>query len=400
MKICDLTTAYTETSGGIRRYIDQKREFLLKKTEHQHVLIIPGEEDSYESDGRATTIRIASPVIPGCAPYRFFWRPDKVRKALVKADPDVIELASFYLCPWAALHHRDEMAKKGRPCLLSGYFHTDIADAYVGTPLRKALAEGLGDWSDTLMQLGLKIADAAEEGAEDYFASIFARCDVIMAATPPQAARLREYGAKNVEIVPLGVDLGQFSPQRRCQSLRESWGVQADEPVFLFAGRLDSEKHVRFLADAHARMPENFRSHLVLIGEGPQRKDLEQRASKQPHLHVLPYESDSLKFATTLASADVYVTAGPHETFGLSVIEAQACALPVVGVAAGALKERVIDGLGYLAPVDDADEFARLMACAWQKRTEFGRNAREHVEKYFSWDATFTRLLEIYSPLV
>lgn len=66
---------------------------------------------------------------------------------------------------------------------------------------------------------------------------------------------------------------------------------------------------------------------------------------------LLPYRffwrPDRIRRA--LAAADIYVTAGPHETFGLSVIEAEASGLPVVGVDAGALRE--LDGQ---APSDSA----------------------------------------------
>ncbi|EGV30835.1 putative glycosyltransferase [Thiorhodococcus drewsii AZ1] len=68
-------------------------------------------------------------------------------------------------------------------------------------------------------------------------------------------------------------------------------------------------------------------------------------------------EQDKFTYATLLASADLYVTAGPHETFGLALVEAEAFGLPVVGV--GALCERVrpdrgrpgrIECDGWIAP--------------------------------------------------
>ena len=55
-----------------------------------------------------------------------------------------------------------------------------------------------------------------------------------------------------------------------------------------------------------------------------------------------------------------------NETFGISVIEAQASGLPVVGVAAGAMVDRVTDGIGRIGPVDDAEAMARNLVEMWR----------------------------------
>lgn len=396
MRLCDLTLAYTETSGGVRRYIDQKRRHLLKNTAHEHVLVIPGETDAVEHEGRLTTYHIASPPIPGCEPYRFFWRPDKIKEALTEARVDVIELGSFYVCPWAAFSYRKSRARHHQKCLVAGYFHTDIAHAYVGAPIETRLAESLGHWSETLQDLGMRIAHAAEVEAQEYFNGIFERCDLIMAATEHQAERVREYGVDRVDIVPLGVDVALFHPSRRDNARRQELGIGPTDPMLVYAGRFDAEKHVRVLPEAHAMLPDDFGAHLVLVGHGPLRPELEKRAATQPRLHVLPYQREDAQLARLLATADAYLTAGPHETFGLSVVEAQACGLPVIGVNAGALRERVLDGLGYLAPVDDPAAMAQLIRRAYADRNAIGRRARAHAVESFDWETTFDTLLDLY----
>lgn len=90
------------------------------------------------------------------------------------------------------------------------------------------------------------------------------------------------------------------------------------------------------------------------------------------------------------------MTAGPHETFGLAVIEAQAAGLPVVGVAGGALRERVPEGLGYLAPVGDAAAMAAGIVRVAAEREQIAQRARAHVERNFAWTRTFTELLADY----
>jgi alpha-1,6-mannosyltransferase len=404
MRFCDLTLAYTETSGGIRTYIDHKRRHIAEHTTHEHVLVVPGERDRVSRDGPLTKIEIQSPVIPGCRPYRFFWQPAKIRHALERSAPDVVELGSFFVSPWAAFRYREECRAVARPCLVSAYFHTDIAEAYIGAPLRHFLADGVEEISDTLADWGHKVSDAIESGAEASFGQIFRRCDLTFAATAAQAERIRKYGVEAAHVVPLGVDLGLFSPDRRSLAWRHRHGIGDDDLLLIYCGRLDVEKDVLLLVDAFARLrqggattPTGGQWHLMLLGEGPQHDALCRRAATLPRLHVQGYEKDRGAYADALASADVYVTAGPHETFGLAVVEAQASGLPVVGVAAGALCERVSPDQGRLGPVADAAAFADNIRTVAAQRASMGAAARAHVlAAGYGWERTFAVLFQLY----
>jgi alpha-1,6-mannosyltransferase len=402
VRFCDLTFAYTAASGGIRTYLDQKRAWFLAHTPHEHVMIVPAEETSVERAGRAITYRLASPLIPGCEPYRFFCRPGMLLDALRETAPDVVELGSFYLEPWVAFRYRKEMAELGRRCVIGGYFHTDLAGAYFGAPVRAALGAQLAPWSEHAAALGAKLGDLIEAGATGYFGGVFKRCDRMFAASAAQAARLAGYGVDAPQVVPLGVDLQRFHPRHRSADTRAKHGAGPRTTLLVFAGRLDREKRVHVLLEAFERWraaeTTAREARLVLLGEGPLRGELEARAAAlDGAVSVLPFERDPAALATLLASADIYATAGPHETFGLSVIEAQASGLPVVGVRSGALLERVVERTGLLGPVDDADAMAKNFALVAMRVRELGANARRHVERGgFGWEATFARLLAAY----
>ncbi|EXJ14506.1 glycosyltransferase [Imhoffiella purpurea] len=398
MRYCDLTLAYTETSGGIKTYIDQKRRYIADHREDEHILIVPGEEDRTTRDRRLTKIEIESPLIPGCEPYRFFWRPDRIRRILEETAPDVIELGSYFLSPLAAFRYRDERRDAGGACLVSAYFHTDVAHAYVGAPARKFLGEGIEGVSETLASWGHTLSEILEDGAESAFGHMFRKCDLTLAATEAQAARIAEYGVTGTEIVPLGVDLSRFSPERRSPAFRERLGVGEDEILLVYSGRLDTEKSVTLLVDAFERLPQEPRFHLAMMGEGPLRPELEHRAASLERCSVLPYEKDKDAYASALASADIYVTAGPHETFGLSVVEAEASGLPVVGVDAGALRERIRPEWGRLGPVGDASAMAENILEIAPRRETMGAAARQHVfDADYGWDGSFGKLFAIYA---
>ncbi len=396
MMFCDITTAYNENSGGIRTYIDEKRRFLLEHTDFSHLLIVPGKEDREVTQGRSITAYVGSPLLPTQNTYRLFLRPGKIRELLFRHRPDVIELGSYYLEPWAAFAYRRRCREAGRKCVIGGYFHTDFARAYVSAPLRAVAHGWFDDWSDTLAEFGEKLADIAKGRAERYVRRIFQYCDIALAASPVQAARLREYGVERVEVVPMGVDMEIFHPSRRNEEIRRRFGADPDTTVLIYAGRLSTEKRVLNLVAAVDLLPENFKALLWIIGEGPLHERIEALARDKPAVRFLPYEDKREEFARLLASADIYVTAGPHETFALSVIEAQACGLPVVGVDAGALRERVPEDLGFLGPVDDAQAIADNIVRAARATAGIGCRARAHVERHFSWNSAFRKLVACY----
>ena len=155
--------------------------------------------------------------------------------------------------------------------------------------------------------------------------------------------------------------------------------------------------------DAFERLPREAGARLVMAGDGPLAPALAERAARTGRARVVPFISDRTELARLLASADLYVSAMPYETFGLSVIEAQACGLPVVGVAGGAMVDRVPEGsgTGLLGPVDSAEAMAdNILAMLGDQGRAAGVRAREMVEARFSWNATFDQVDELYSELL
>ncbi len=392
MRLCDLTHAYTASSGGIRTYIDAKRQYILDRTDGEHLLIVPGEQDEVEERGRLTTVRVAGPVIPGAAPYRLLLRMDKVKAALRRYRPDLVELTSLYTCPWAAFSYRKDAAEAGHPCAVSAYYLTDLPTAYVEPAATRLGGEAVGQW--------------AKQQATRYMQAIYTRLDLAFTSHPEHVDLLLGLGVEApVYNVPLGVDLDLFHPHRRSDDVRARFDAGPDDLVLLYAGRLDSEKYVHTLVDALERLPAALRPRLVLAGEGPHREALEARAaalaaSDERRLFVLPYVQDKRELAALMASADVYLTAGPHETFGLSVVEGQAAGLPVVGVYAGALRERVPAGTGLLGPVADAEAMAANIERVAAERAAMGAAARAHVAASFSWEASFEKIFRAYGQVI
>src|SRR4029078_9344694 len=96
---------------------------------------------------------------------------------------------------------------------------------------------------------------------------------------------------------------------------------------------------------------------------------------------VMPgYVRDRAELSRWLASADIYVSGMADETFWISIIEAQASGLPVVGVAAGAMIDRVSNEVGRLGPVGDSAAMAANILSVWDgNRRASGAPARAHA---------------------
>jgi alpha-1,6-mannosyltransferase len=347
----------------------------------QHVLIVPGATDSVTRNDTTTTYTVASRLVPGSTAYRLLLRSDKVLRILRAELPDVVEVHCAYNLPWTAMLHR-----RRHGSMVSGVYMTDLPVAYVESPLQP--------------RVGRRVAGAARAVAERYVASLYDRCDVAIAISPVMADRLRGLGVHDVHCVPLGVDLDVFHPSRRDEQLRARLGVREGELLLIYAGRLDREKRPDLVLQAFARLPPTPGAHLVLVGDGPLRNELAAHASTIGRAHVLPFEEDRLQLARLLASADVYVSAMAFETFGLSVVEAQACGLPVVGVRAGAMVDRVREAPspdGFLVTPGSPDALAGpILHTQPEEWRSMGRRARARVEAEFSWSRTFRTVLEIY----
>jgi alpha-1,6-mannosyltransferase len=378
---CDLTQSWSEHGGGVGTYLRRKRAHILEHTPHRHLLIVPGERDEVDVEGRAITARVASPRVPRNPNYRLLLRNGAVKRLLERFRPDLIECQDSYNLPWAAVAHRKLYPET---VLVAGYC-TDFPTAYVrrfGEP-----------W------VGATIAAAAQRLCYRYCGRLYRRFDGLFALSEAGGAeRLRQETKRRVFILPFGVDLEQFGPERRDETVRAALGAGAGQPILIYAGRLDAEKRCETVFEAFLRLPDALGAVLVMAGEGKLRDSLIAR-SRGLRAHFPGFIGDRERLATLLASSDLYVSGMADETFGLSVLEAQASGLPVIGVAAGAMVERVPEGLGHLGPVGDSGAMAAAIQRCWaEDAAAAGARARAHVLEHFTWSRAFDILFEQIYP--
>ena len=370
---CDLTQSWSDVGGGVRTYLLHKRRHILEATPHRHLMIVPGARDEVIEEDRAITVTIASPHVPGSPHYRLMLRNRAVRSALERFRPDLIECQDAYNLPWAAIAHRRHFPQTA---LVAAYM-TDFPTVYVERPFSKFLTRPIGG-------LCARICYA-------YCGLLYRRFDAVFALSENGgAAKLRSLGIGEVDVVPLGVELGEFGPACRDPRLRQKLGLGDDQPLLVYVGRLDGEKKPDVVVEAFRQLPQSLGAKLALIGAGPLKAEI---AALGDERIVMPgYLKSRAELARWLGSADIYVSAMADETFGVSILEAQASGLPVVGVAAGAMIDRVTDATGRLGPVGDARAMAANILSVWTSdRNAMAGAARTHALQ-FSWDSSMDAL--------
>jgi glycosyltransferase involved in cell wall biosynthesis len=260
---------------------------------------------------------------------------------------------------------------------------TDFPTVYVERPLARFVTR--------------RVAGALARFCYGYCGLLYRRFDAVFALSENGGAgKLRSLGIEGVDEVPLGVELGEFGPARRDERLRSKLGLGADQPLLVYVGRLDGEKKPDLVVDAFRRLPKELGARLALIGEGPLKAEI---AAVGDERIVRPGYLDSrAERARGLASADIYVSGMADETFGVSIVEAQASGLPVVGVEAGAMIDRVSDAVGRLGPVGDAKAMAANILAVWN--SDRGAMAAEAQARalQFSWDSSMEALFGRLHP--
>jgi phosphatidylinositol alpha 1,6-mannosyltransferase len=218
--------------------------------------------------------------------------------------------------------------------------------------------------------------------------------DRTLAPSSASAADLYAHGVERVWVWGRGVDTRRFDPGKRSAGLRADL-APSGEVIVGYVGRLAAEKRLDLLAGV-AALPG---IRLVIVGSGP--TEAAARRALPGALFLGPRHGDEL--ASVYASMDVFVHAGPHETFGNTLQEAAASGLPVVAPAAGGPLDLVEDGVtGFLVRAGEAgpltEAVSRLVADPALRAAQ-GQAARR-VMLGRTWPARCDELIDHYRAVL
>jgi glycosyltransferase involved in cell wall biosynthesis len=206
-------------------------------------------------------------------------------------------------------------------------------------------------------------------------------------------------GFERVGFWPPAVDAELFHPDRANPQMRSRLSNgHPDKSLLLTVSRLATEKNVALLAEVLKRVPN---AHLAIVGDGPQRAELEQRFQGLNASFVGYLTGEQL--AAAYASADLFVFASETETMGNVVLEAMACGLPAIAPRAGGIPSLLADGeSGMLyspGNAAQAAEFVRHLLDDDASRRAMGQSARQRASGC-SWDNAAEQLREFYRETI
>lgn len=236
---------------------------------------------------------------------------------------------------------------------------------------------------------------------------------LIFCANHEAAALLRRYGFQGeTPVIPaIGVDTEIFRPCSANQSTGRTDGAAAPFTIG-YIGRLVAEKGIdvllRAVAAARTRCADHS-LHLHLIGEGPQRQELQELAAKLGVASQVKFlgAQPPIRVAKLLCDFDVMAlpsrtTLVWKEQLGRVLLEAMACGVPVIGSDSGAIPE-VIDDAGLVVPEGDVDTLAAAivqLVTSPELRQDLSKRGRIRAEAHYSQRHLADETLAVYRQVV
>jgi len=238
-----------------------------------------------------------------------------------------------------------------------------------------------------------------------YFPAFCRACDLVIAPSEGLRKVLIRMGVDaQVKVIPNGVNLEPFSSSIKGVD-RTTFGFGSDHIILAYVGRIGPEKNLPFLVRSFCGISQAYEQvRLLMIGDGPERNnlsDLVKSLGIESKVHFtgwINYE----ELPAYLAAADIFVTASVSEVHPLSVIEAMASGLPVLGIQSPGVGDTVQDGATGLLSTEDMAVFTAKMSRLITDPNlcrQMGEKARQAAKAY-DIQSTSRMVLKEYERLV
>lgn len=322
MRIVDVNEFYSPTGGGVRTYLDRKMG-IMADMGHELTVLAPALESSIEDrPGGGRIIWVKAPPLILDRNYGIFVKDEPIWELLDQLKPDIVETSSPWLPAWTVANWKGDALKVF-------FAHGDQMGAY---PQR---------WLDNIATP--RQVERAFAWYTRYTDRYLQHYDAFVTNGPALAKRFRRRGLHVDASMPLGIERRWFSPDLRDEKLRvallDQLGLPAGGHLLLGMGRHHKEKRWPLVIDAVEAAATDIPVGLILLGDGPQRRQLEQRIAGSPHIRIFRPVYDRVRLSRIMASCDALVHGSDAEPFGLVASEALASGLPLIGPDEGGFAE-------------------------------------------------------------
>ncbi|NPV91870.1 MAG: glycosyltransferase family 1 protein [Firmicutes bacterium] len=369
MRLAMFTDTYYPQVNGVARTLERVSSFLHRQG-IPHLIFAPRYDTSSSNKDNVYLLpAIDLPMYPECkvALPNYF----HIRRTLDSFKPDLLYLVTEFSMGLCGLKYAKER----------------------GLPVAAAYTTNFPDYL-AYYRMGL-----LKNWAWKYLQWFHNQCHLNLCPSHTIKSTLNNKGFKNLEVWGRGVETDSFCPGKQSDLLlRMSPGKKL---FLLYVGRFAPEKDLDVLFEAWRAVSQEIpEAQLVMTGDGPIAEELKKQY--QDEVVFTGYRHGE-ELASIYASSQVFVFPSTTETFGNVVLEAMASGLPVVGPAAGGVKNLIIDGVNGISctPRDHQEMAAAIIRLArdHKLRQRLGNQARDFALNR-SWETLLKNLNEIFQGLV
>jgi N-acetyl-alpha-D-glucosaminyl L-malate synthase BshA len=230
------------------------------------------------------------------------------------------------------------------------------------------------------------------------------RSDIVTAVSGHLAEKTRQsfQPEKEIRVIPNFVDTALYK-RADCPPVQRLVARDGDA-ILMHVSNFRPVKRVHDCVRILAAVREKVPAKLVLVGDGPDRSDVERLVREMQLSEHVIFLGKQSALPEILSIADIFLLPSQQESFGLSALEAMSCSVPVIGTNIGGIPEVVSHGeSGYIAELGDVDRMARYcvdLLTHPKKQAIFRANARERAEKVYDISLIVPKYEEVYRELV
>lgn len=368
MRIGLFTDAYLPLISGVTTSIYMLAEGLRAQGHEVYIITTSAAntaEDPY-------VIRLKGMPVPkrGLKTFRIVPFTAAHIKRIHALNLDVMHVHTEFSIGSVAVHMRD---KHGIPMVFTVHTMYEEYLHYVSKFLNKFFRRPLMHYLKKLMK------------------RFITRADVTITPTQKVMDLMKSYNIPGqYEIIPTGIQLDKFKrenyDENKVKALKASLGINPDEFVYLFLGRISREKSIPVLLDAFAEISNDVKAKFLIIGDGPAMSELKDKV-KRLKIEDKVIFTGFIKWTEVglyYQLGDAFLNASVTETQGLTYIEALAASMPVIVKYDSCLLE-VIDEFNNGLFFRDNKELPLLLRQIYELpelRNKLTKNATKSIEKY------------------
>ncbi len=381
IKSVHITNYYHKNSGGISTSFNN---LLAAAERHRRLvrLIVPGETETIEEVNEFAKIYYVparqSPIFDKryrvMMPWDYMPGESIIRRILLAEMPDIVEVTDKYtLSMLGAMIRIGKFKQLGRPMLV--HFSCERMDDNIGSFLSSGSVAKwfarrvMGNYN--FPSYDYHIANSPYT-AEEFYESVEKsknprRSDWFFNWCWQAFKAPRVPFRERIFVCPRGVNVEQFSPDRKSDQIKREMRQKAEIPensvVLLYAGRISPEKNIELLPEIMKILAKDSERdyRLLVAGAGPKADWLREETEKSiPHKIIQLGHLDKETLSNYYANADVFVHPNPREPFGIAPLEAMASGTPTLAPNAGGLLSYADNENAWLVE-PTAEDFARAV---------------------------------------